>query len=396
MTEPNYIDPNLLHQQIDALTADDDFTERDATYLINWLLSKGDLTGSPRDLIQIRRGLRADLPNLAQGELAVALDTKELFVGGTNENIKINHNPYLAGKRVAVLGDSNSIGYPNAIPWTAHLQQYLEETGGQFTNFSAGGLTIGGGADVANNIGNINDYDVFIVNLGTNDLMGTVEGLSPHIRSLYNAFNGYNGDLYYITPVHREVELNIFYMTMSHVANMIYNAFAGTGKYKVINGYAAGHLDLQEDGLHLSDKGGKQLYDFIFNQINNQATHYEFAQYGYLNLPITAVESNATVILAQGLITSQINSTHYVKLTFTADATGMQVIHLNYGDCATSWLNNAFTQTSTGFGIRQPDNMAFPVVFQSIGGVHRLIFDGEAGKTYYIEYQLDVPNQVVL
>lgn len=42
-----------------------------------------------RDLIQIHRGFKENLPNLVQGEQAFTLDTNELFIGGIEGNIRI-------------------------------------------------------------------------------------------------------------------------------------------------------------------------------------------------------------------------------------------------------------------------------------------------------------------
>lgn len=43
--------------------------------------------------IQIKRGLRSDLPNLSEGELAFCTDTKEYFIGSSSGNIKLaNHS----------------------------------------------------------------------------------------------------------------------------------------------------------------------------------------------------------------------------------------------------------------------------------------------------------------
>lgn len=80
---------NVL-DQIEALTVDGEFGQADIRYLINYLLANGELSGTARDLIQIRRGNREDLPNLVQGEMAYALDTEEIFIGGINGNVKIN------------------------------------------------------------------------------------------------------------------------------------------------------------------------------------------------------------------------------------------------------------------------------------------------------------------
>ncbi len=43
-----------------------------------------------RDLLQIHRGNKFDLPNLTQGELGYAMDTKEMFIGGVDGNNPLN------------------------------------------------------------------------------------------------------------------------------------------------------------------------------------------------------------------------------------------------------------------------------------------------------------------
>ena len=40
--------------------------------------------------IQIRRGTKAGLPTLAQGEYGLAIDTGELFVGGETGNLQVS------------------------------------------------------------------------------------------------------------------------------------------------------------------------------------------------------------------------------------------------------------------------------------------------------------------
>ena len=60
----------------------------DNQLIINFILSNGNPEIDPRDLIQIRRGDLLELPNLAQGEMAITLDSESLFVGGLNGNIE--------------------------------------------------------------------------------------------------------------------------------------------------------------------------------------------------------------------------------------------------------------------------------------------------------------------
>jgi hypothetical protein len=76
-----------LIDQINALTVDGTFSNNDAQYLINYVIANGDLSGTARDLIQVRRGFAADLPNLAQGEIGFVLDDERLYVGGLNGNV---------------------------------------------------------------------------------------------------------------------------------------------------------------------------------------------------------------------------------------------------------------------------------------------------------------------
>lgn len=88
----DYIPKQQLIDTINALTVDGEFSEKDASYLINYLLEAGQLSPNTRDLIQIRRGLSNELPNLAQGELGFTFDTGDLYVGGLNGNVKVAGN----------------------------------------------------------------------------------------------------------------------------------------------------------------------------------------------------------------------------------------------------------------------------------------------------------------
>jgi hypothetical protein len=112
------LNKNALIDTINALTVDGDFTQQDVNYLMNWIIANGNMAGTPRDLIQIRRGNKADLPTLAQGELAVTLDTKEIYVGGLNGNINIMQQvkedieQYVKYKRIYI-SDTGAIGDDN-------------------------------------------------------------------------------------------------------------------------------------------------------------------------------------------------------------------------------------------------------------------------------------------
>src|SRR5690606_22918009 len=66
------------------------FSEKEAKYLVNFILAQGNLEKrSPRDMMQVYRGMKKDLPNLVQGEFGFALDTNEVFIGGLEGNVNI-------------------------------------------------------------------------------------------------------------------------------------------------------------------------------------------------------------------------------------------------------------------------------------------------------------------
>ena len=92
---PDVINKQAVIDQINALTLDGEFSQEDLNYLVNYLIANGSMTGTPRDLIQIRRGLQENLPNLAQGELALTMDTKALFAGGEGSNIDLSRSAFL-------------------------------------------------------------------------------------------------------------------------------------------------------------------------------------------------------------------------------------------------------------------------------------------------------------
>lgn len=92
----DYIEKNKLFDLINALTVDGNFSQADAQHLINYLITQGDMEGSPRDMMQVRRGFKADLPSLVQGEVGYCFDTKELYIGGINGNELLNTLEYVS------------------------------------------------------------------------------------------------------------------------------------------------------------------------------------------------------------------------------------------------------------------------------------------------------------
>lgn len=83
------LDYNQFQAYIDGLYADGELSEQDYNDIILYILANGETEKKPRDLIQIRRGSEVNLPNLAQGELALTLDTEKLYLGGMNGNFSL-------------------------------------------------------------------------------------------------------------------------------------------------------------------------------------------------------------------------------------------------------------------------------------------------------------------
>lgn len=112
------IDKNQLFDLVNALTVDGELGHEDILYVRNWLTSNGDIQGSPRDMMQVRRGNKQDMPVLAQGELAITLDTEELYVGGLNGNIKVSKKDSFDVKdygATGVDGNDDTAAIQNAI-----------------------------------------------------------------------------------------------------------------------------------------------------------------------------------------------------------------------------------------------------------------------------------------
>lgn len=90
---------------IDGLYQNESLSEQDYINIIIYILANGDTENAPRDLIQIRRGDEANLPTLAQGELAFTLDTNILYVGGINGNVRIVDENVVNVKKYGAIGN---------------------------------------------------------------------------------------------------------------------------------------------------------------------------------------------------------------------------------------------------------------------------------------------------
>lgn len=108
----NGITYETLTAYIEGLHAKGELTDKDYSDIVMYIMRNGDLASSPRDLIQLYRGNRADLPTLAQGEPAFCMDTGEFFIGNINSNTLING---LRGKRVIAIGDGFTHAYNPAV-----------------------------------------------------------------------------------------------------------------------------------------------------------------------------------------------------------------------------------------------------------------------------------------
>jgi hypothetical protein len=99
------INYDTLLAYINGLHADGTLSDADFNQIILYILANGNLENSPRDLIQIRRGNVANLPNLAQGELGFCLDSETLFVGGMNGNVEIGNVSIITSKSFGAKGN---------------------------------------------------------------------------------------------------------------------------------------------------------------------------------------------------------------------------------------------------------------------------------------------------
>lgn len=102
---------------IAGLYADGVMSEQDFNQVVLYILANGNLSNSPRDLIQIRRGNVANLPELAQGELGFCLDEQRLYIGGSSGNVAL----------------PNSTDINNLKPITESVIFYVDGTNGNDT-----------------------------------------------------------------------------------------------------------------------------------------------------------------------------------------------------------------------------------------------------------------------
>ena len=109
-----------LDAYIQALYDDDGhLSSEDYQLVINFILSNGEPETNPRDLIQIRRGDKEDLPELAQGEMGYCLDTKQFFVGG------LSGNDEMFSKKTVDTAENAALTY-NSTPKDAKLMRFTQ------------------------------------------------------------------------------------------------------------------------------------------------------------------------------------------------------------------------------------------------------------------------------
>lgn len=187
-----------LNAYIDGLYQDGQLSEQDYNAIIVYILANGDIQNAPRDLIQVRRGNEEDLPILAQGELALTLDTEKLFVGGISGNVLING--LLTSVRFygakgdgvtddtvafqAALNSGKSVFVPNAtykISNTlsienSNVKMYGESKGGTILDFTS--MISGNAIEIAQNnaLLNVNLTDITVK--GNTSINGLVVGAS--------------------------------------------------------------------------------------------------------------------------------------------------------------------------------------------------------------------------
>jgi hypothetical protein len=112
---------------INGLHEDGTLSDTDFNKIILYILANGNTENSPRDLIQVRRGNRLNLPHLAQGELGWCMDDEELYIGSTLNNVLISKTRQIIVTAYGVRGDyDGTSGTDN----TAALQAIIDDLTG--------------------------------------------------------------------------------------------------------------------------------------------------------------------------------------------------------------------------------------------------------------------------
>lgn len=182
-----------LTAYIDGLHADGTLSDSDYNKIILYILANGNLENSPRDLIQIRRGDQANLPNLAQGELGYCLDTDALFVGGLNGNKQITNHKKFRGRKFILITDSMGTHPSTADNWLINFKIYSGMTEGENVYTSATGGAGFYNSGFINQLNTLNTkiknhYDItdIVVVGGGNDASNTFDNITASLRAFAN------------------------------------------------------------------------------------------------------------------------------------------------------------------------------------------------------------------
>ena len=331
--------------------------------------------------------------------LALAATEKNASIEGTlaNQLSVINSNlkstDYLYNKKVIIFGDSISAGYDGGEPWTSSFVSYMEKMNGSVTNKAVGGNTIAMTTDIVNNTPNINEFDICIVEIGTNNIGGEVSDTITQAKALFDAFSSYNGDLYLITPLHRTQELGIHYQFLQQISNVLNNVFSR--KYKVISGFNAGNIPLI-DGLHPTTDGSKKLCEYIKKCVNSRSGNYSVIQSPYASIPLTTDNTNFTINTVHGWVVDGINSHLKISGQYTAsDENELVYINIIDNSCAfDSWVSNSFVYYGN-VSITNPAGIPLPGIWRYIGGIFQIVFKANEATNYNININMDIPNMII-
>ena len=158
-----------LTAYINGLYADGTLSDADYNQIILYILANGNLENSPRDLIQMRRGNYANLPNLAQGEPGFCLDTEELYVGGQNGNVRVSGNK---ASKYLFVGDSyDTLTAPG---WVSKTATKLGLSSSDYWNLSMSGSNIASGLWKSNIEAWVNSHTNEVKNIGCVLLAGGI------------------------------------------------------------------------------------------------------------------------------------------------------------------------------------------------------------------------------